>query len=463
MTIFKGALRGSRMKHSKWFSKWFILPAVAVTMIAALVVGGSAALFTDTETSNDSAFAAWTSTQWTQTSQADFNAGVLNYTSALASGNVQLTLGPFAFRGNTKTTTWEYDPLTDSWITTKAVAPGNVVDGGALCYDKSSDIYALQGGSTAFWRYDIKADSWSTKTAITNAVGSGAALACQGSTYVYAFQGGNTKNFYQYSISGNSWSAMTAITGRENVGAGGSLAYDGSDYIYALKGGGQAKFLRYSISGNSWTGMTDATNSINAGGALVYDGSNYIYALAGGNTNKFMQYSISGNSWAGKSNVTANVSSGGALVYDGNNYIYAFRGNSQTTFYRYSISGNSWTTMTAAPATVSIGGALTGMVVVGQVASQVLDTTVTGSRWDALFWNESLATGTDITFEVRASDTLFLKGDSSPSWTSVGGTSPVLTGLTSGRYKQWRATLTSNGSQTNTPTLQEVRVFYYGG
>jgi hypothetical protein len=99
----------------------------------------------------------------------------------------------------------------------------------------------------------------------------------------------------------------------------------------------------------------------------------------------------------------------------------------------------------------------------GTIASQVLDTTVTGSRWDALFWDESLATGTDITFEVRASDTVFLQGAGSPSWTSVGGTSPVLAGLTSGRYKQWRATLTSDGSQTNTPTLQEVRVFYYGG
>jgi hypothetical protein len=100
----------------------------------------------------------------------------------------------------------------------------------------------------------------------------------------------------------------------------------------------------------------------------------------------------------------------------------------------------------------------------GTIASQVLPT-ATGSRWDALFWDESLATGTDITFEVRASDESFAKdaSDVSYPWTSIGGTSPVLTGLPSGQYKQWRATLTSNGSQTNTPTLQEVRVFYYGG
>jgi hypothetical protein len=98
----------------------------------------------------------------------------------------------------------------------------------------------------------------------------------------------------------------------------------------------------------------------------------------------------------------------------------------------------------------------------GTVASQVLDTTVTGSRWDGLVWDSTLPSGTGITFEVRASDTVFLKTDAAPSWTSVGGTSPVISGLPSGQYKQWRATLTTSDA-SNTPTLQEVRVFYYGG
>jgi hypothetical protein len=91
------------------------------------------------------------------------------------------------------------------------------------------------------------------------------------------------------------------------------------------------------------------------------------------------------------------------------------------------------------------------------------DTMVTGSRWDALFWDESLATGTDITFAVRASDTVFLKDAVTPSWTSVGGTSPVISGLPAGKYKQWRATLTPDGPRTSTPTLAEARVYYYGG
>jgi hypothetical protein len=95
----------------------------------------------------------------------------------------------------------------------------------------------------------------------------------------------------------------------------------------------------------------------------------------------------------------------------------------------------------------------------GTIASQVFDTAVTASRWDALFWDENLPANTDITFAVRASDTAFLKADVLPSWTAVGGTSPVSSGLPPGRYKQWRATLTTTVS-SNTPTLSEVRVYY---
>jgi len=91
----------------------------------------------------------------------------------------------------------------------------------------------------------------------------------------------------------------------------------------------------------------------------------------------------------------------------------------------------------------------------GTIASQVLDNGVAGARWDALFWDETRPSNTDIAFEVRASDTPFVKGDASPSWTSVGGTFPV----TSGRYMQWRAILTTS-DPSQTPTLHEVRVYY---
>ncbi len=99
-------------------------------------------------------------------------------------------------------------------------------------------------------------------------------------------------------------------------------------------------------------------------------------------------------------------------------------------------------------------------VTLGTIASQILDTGVAGARWDALFWDETLESGTDITFKVRASDTPFLKDAATPSWVPVGGTSPVTSGLPSGQYMQWQATLTTSDT-SKTPTLREVRVYYF--
>ena len=111
-------------------------------------------------------------------------------------------------------------------------------------------------------------------------------------------------------------------------------------------------------------------------------------------------------------------------------YIYGFRGNGTTAFWRYDILGNSWTAMANALGNVQAGGALAFVaastyVNSATIASQVRDTGTAGARWDALFWDETLPPNTDITFEVRASDTLFAAGDALPAWTPVGGTSPV--------------------------------------
>jgi hypothetical protein len=96
----------------------------------------------------------------------------------------------------------------------------------------------------------------------------------------------------------------------------------------------------------------------------------------------------------------------------------------------------------------------------GTIASQVLDTTVSGAVWNCLFWDETLQSNTDITFAVRASDTPFAKDADTPTWNDAGGTSPVISGLASGRYLQWRATLNTSDT-SNTPTLHEVRVYHY--
>ena len=96
----------------------------------------------------------------------------------------------------------------------------------------------------------------------------------------------------------------------------------------------------------------------------------------------------------------------------------------------------------------------------GSIASQVMDTGINGSKWNALSWDNVLPDGTSIAFEVRASDAPF-DGDSAlPNWTSVGGISSITSGLPLGRYKQWRATLATTYTNV-TPTLSEVRLYYY--
>ena len=101
----------------------------------------------------------------------------------------------------------------------------------------------------------------------------------------------------------------------------------------------------------------------------------------------------------------------------------------------------------------------TGYASQGTIASQVNDTGANGTNWLQLSWSETLRSGTDITFDVRASDTSFAKNNSALNWTSVGGTLPVTSGLPSGRYKQWRATLKTEDT-SKTPILREVSIIY---
>lgn len=115
----------------------------------------------------------------------------------------------------------------------------------------------------------------------------------------------------------------------------------------------------------------------------------------------------------------------------------------------------------ASPESTTAIGSEEGMnIAANTIASQVLDAGVAGGRWDALFWDETLQTSTNVTFEVRGSDIIFARADAIPTWTTVGGTSPVTSGLPSGRYKQWRATLTTSDT-SKTPILHEVRVYYH--
>ena len=91
----------------------------------------------------------------------------------------------------------------------------------------------------------------------------------------------------------------------------------------------------------------------------------------------------------------------------------------------------------------------------GTIASNVWDTGAASENWTYLSWQETVPSGTGITFEARARNNPFLKDDNTIPWTSVGGASPVTSGLPSGRYMQWQATLTTSNN-FYTPVLHSV-------
>jgi outer membrane protein assembly factor BamB len=402
-------------------TRWLI---VVFTLGLALLAGGIgevAGSFADSETSLANSLRAWTSTAWAQTTQADFEVGII-----------------------------------PSQADTRS-RPGDV----GLA--KRNRIFAFQGGSATFWAYGVPDNLWTSMTGTPNAVGAGGALAYDGLQYVYALRGNNTTAFWRYDTALNSWALRAAAP--LAVGTGGALAYDGSSYIYALRGNNQTTFWRYDTVLNSWAVMATAPARVGAGAALTYDGSRYIYAFRGNNQTAFWRYDTALNSWAVMATAPARVGAGGALACDSLGYVYGFRGSNSTAYWKYNVLGNSWTAMANALGNVANGGALAfaganTYVNTAAIASQVRDTGTVGAGWDGLFWDETLPLNTDITFEVRASDTLFAAGDVTPTWVSVGGTSPVTSGLPSGRYMQWRATLTTSDIMV-TPLLNEVRVYYY--
>ncbi len=407
---------------------------------------------------------------WTQTTQTDFEAGVTNNVdTSSAPGDVKLAveLGGdyvYAFRGYNSKDFWRYDVAGNSW-TALAVAPGTVHYGGDLAHDGDNYIYATRGDdSKDFWRYDIAANSWTALTSTPANVKEGGDLAYNSNNYIYALQGKTSKDFWRYDIAANSWTVLASTPAA--VKQGGSLAYDGNNYIYAMEGNDLTGFWRYDIAANSWTALTSTPGTVKEGGDLAYDGDSYVYALRGDGATDFWRYDITANSWTAMAITPAVVKQGGDLTYDGDNYIYAFEGKALTCFWRYDIAANSWTAMANAPNLVKEGGSLEmksggDYITSGTQASQVLDTGVVGATWSQLSWSETLQANTDITFQVRASDTSFLKGAATPSWSSVGGTSPVTTELPAGRYKQWQATLTTSDT-AKTPTLHEIVVDYSG-
>src|SRR4030042_5057057 len=104
---------------------WTILVCGFVVLLLASSLGITTSYFVDSETCAGNNFQAWTATQWVQTTQAHFEAGIpSNVSTSTSPGLVKLATGShnqlYAFRG-ASADFWNYNIATNSWAPPLAV------------------------------------------------------------------------------------------------------------------------------------------------------------------------------------------------------------------------------------------------------------------------------------------------------------------------------------------------------
>ena len=346
--------------------KWFILLVSLAVVLLASGTGVTRSSFINPETSSGNTFQAWASTPWVQTTQANFEAGVLNQVDTSSSpGDVKLAqVGWGSYSSELLVNPGAETGGTTGW-TPEGPYTGNFVAG----FDCPRGSAGPHSGSYCFyWNQPSASADWAYQEVDL-------------STYLAKIQ-----------------------AGKAQIRAGGWLVC--SEYHVPVWDIVRLKVVLYDSS------HTEISTIYDTGELNIPNWTEY-------------------------------------LVED-----YVLPTDTKYVRLYFQTYEPAWDSGNADDLTVKVR--VNDYYPSGTIASQVLDTGVTGARWDALFWDESLQSNTDITFEVRASDTEFLKDAATPSWTSVGGTSPV----TSGRYMQWRATLTTSDT-LKTPILHEVRVYHY--
>jgi hypothetical protein len=482
--------------------KWLILLASLAIVLLASSVGRTMAFLFDQESSSNNIFEAWASTVWVQTSQTDFEAGVLNNTDTSSSaGDVKL-----AVKSDWYDASWSRrapvtinnpgSALTDYQVTLNVSYDSDMqADFDDLRFTNASDtpldywIESKTDGSSATVWVEVDSIAASGDTTIYMYYGNvNASTTSNGTATFYWFDNfsqDTLSNYNQFNPPTNGW----GVSGGELY-----INMDASETLYQTTN--NAPGLYFTAPSGSYISQVK----------IRFDGDNpnqnyesgWLYSAEGAND----YVGVSHVFWSSERRLWAYEAAAAFTTLEISGYtddvIYAriIKLNSTYTA-QYSSDGNSWSdfsgshTVTYSPEVVALSawsystatctvyfddllvrryaspeptvsvGAEEGMYVsTGILASQVLDTGVAGASWDVLSWDETRPSNTDITFEVRASDTVFLKDAASPSWTSVGGTSPVTSGLPPGRYMQWRATLTTSDT-SKTPVLHEVRVYHY--
>ena len=507
--------------------------SLAVVLLAS-GTGVTRSSFIDPGSSAGNAFQAWASTPWVQTTQGDFEAGVLNNVDTSSSpADVKL-----ATTSNWYNTSWAYRkqitftsdsakiPSTQSYfpvligLSDSDLAADAQDDGDDILFTSSDGTTQLDheiekfDGSTGELVAWVEVPSLSTGTVIYMYYGNDTCGSQQNATGTWDTNhkgvwhlNETSGTHYDSTSNDNDGTPNGGVTQDATGPMNGADGFDGSDDYVNCGQGASLNITAASITIEGWINMDADPGDGNWYDCISKPTYNfYLGGTATDVTTLCAWFTIGGENkdiW-GKGDIDINPGNDTYCVvtYDGTDVKAYVNGQLD---YTELLSGSiddsadddliigafsppaayfdgiidevrvsntarsaewikiSYNNQNSPSAFYSVGEEEGMYVSPGTIASQVLDTGIDGDRWDALFWDETVEGGTtDITFEVRASDASFAK-DTPPEtlpWTSVGGTSPVTSGLASGRYMQWRATLTTLDT-SKTPTLHEVRVWHY--
>ncbi|MEM0449720.1 MAG: hypothetical protein QW520_07880 [Methanomassiliicoccales archaeon] len=432
-------------------------------LLVFLSVLGTSASCIDTETTKISLSASGTKA-WIHTTLADFLTNTMENLDVNSSpGNVMLqgkTEFLYAFRGSNSNQFLRYNTTSSTWSFLTNAPASLKNEGSSLVSDENRYLYATQGGTRQFWRYDALTNSWSNLPRTPASVKAGGGLAYDGFGNLYLIQGGGEHGFWRFSISLNAWLQLAPTP--LQIDFGGCLMADGMGHIYVLCGGGTTTFLRYDASQDSWTILSSAPSTIGSGAAMAYDGAGSIYVIRGYNSPHFWKYSIETDTWNSLSPLPRAIGLGASLAFMHPGKVYAVIGDGTSLAYVYDSNKDVWSQSASLPAKVAEGAALASspkkLLLSGSMTSSVWDTGSEGTTLVGVFWDSSTPAGTGIKLQVRSSDRL-VGGQPQSEWLELGTNPQVAYVLSSGRYLQWRAYLSTNDSRF-TPLLMEVRLHY---
>jgi hypothetical protein len=493
--------------------KWLILLVSVATVLLASSIGVTMGSFVDLESSSGNTFQAWASRQWTQTSQADFNAGVLsNVDTTTSAGDVKL-----AFTSSSNVTTSSPSSSTGGWTNaSNAYSDGSgytYITSGAPSANETYGSYGFNLTGKTISQVRVRYDAWSAGVSVqteheyydTGDDGTGLGVFYSGYKACQTFQSASAFTIteadvliYRVGNCGTVTLGIYATTGSPAYPTPSALTSSTHPQGDIQTSATWISFtsLSYSLSANttyaivlSCTGgngtncgywRCDSSSPTYSNGMAGRSYSSGVFdssKMDSGKDNMFRTYSTDTEY---NDQIRVKVSWDGGTTWSALQTTSVT--SSETTYWDNVTSATTWTPEKLSDSNFKVyvdaytqGTAeevrldwlpievtYTGVEYVssGTIASQVLDTGVAGARWDALFWDETLQSNTDITFEVRAANSL-AGGFPDASWTNLGSAnSPITSGLPSGQYMQWRATLTTSDT-SKTPILREVRVYHY--